>query len=208
MNARRLHRMVLLASAIAAIAAVAPPLVSAQVADRPLRVGDRILVKLWLDSVFADTARIQEQGRVILPRLGPLLVAGLPAGQIADSIRRAYATVLRVQTVEVTPLRRVTVMGEVRRPSVYFLEAQTTARDAIAMAGGITEIGKLGKITIVRDSTQTTVKDWQRRAGEDALIRSGEVIIVDRESWFKRNAFTLISGTSVLISLVITLQRL
>lgn len=184
-----------------------PAIAVAQTHNQPLRDGDRVLVKIWTDSVFADTSRVQHSGTIVLPRLGTMSIAGLPSSVIQDSVQRAYGRLIREATVEVTPLRKVTVFGEVRRPAIYYLETQSSMRDAIAMAGGINDIGVTRRITLIRDSVQTRMKGWQRKNGEDAVIRSGDILIVDRESWFKRNAFTVVSGTSVLLSIILTLSR-
>lgn len=180
---------------------------AAQVRELPLRDGDRLLVKIWIDSLFGDTARVQHGGTVMLPRFGTLSIANLAPSQIPDSVRRAYGERIREATIEVTPLRKVTILGEVRRPAVYYLDPLFSVRDAIAMAGGINDIGVSGRVTIVRDSGTTRMKGWQERQGEDAALRSGDIILVDRESWFKRNAFTAVSGTSVLLSIILTLRK-
>lgn len=180
---------------------------AAQVRDRPLQDGDRILLKIWTDTIFADTLRVQSNGRVVLPRIGDLNVQRLPPRDIPDSVRHAYTSLLRTATVEVTPLRRVTVLGEVQKPSIYFLEPEASLRDAVALAGGVTEIGVSGHVTVVRGAGRTKVADWQRRTGDDAAVQSGDIVIVDRESWFKRNAFTVVSAAGVLLSIVLSLSR-
>src|SRR5215218_10059928 len=111
-----LMRGALLAFAITtALTSAAHPQAS-DPSNAPLRPGDRLLVKIWLDTTFADTVRIDETGAAMLPRLGPMHIAALASSRIADSVRRAYASVTRTPAIEVTPLRRVTVLGEVRRP--------------------------------------------------------------------------------------------
>ena len=199
---RRLSCLVVLQLGI-----LVPSVVAAQVRDLPLRGGDRILVKIWIDSVFADTSRVQNNGSVVLPRLGTISIANLPASGIGDSVRRAYAARIREATIEVTPLRKVTVFGEVRRPAIYYIDPESSLRDAVAMAGGINEMGVLGHITLLRDSTRVRVAGWQHRSDDSAAVRSGDILIVDRESWFKRNAFTVVSGVSVLLSIILTLSQ-
>jgi hypothetical protein len=95
----------------------------------------------------------------------------------------------------------------VQHPAVYFLERESNVRDAVAMAGGITDIGVMSHLTVIRGSAQTKLKAWQRKLGDEAAIHSGDILMIDRESWFKRNAFTVVSGTSVLLSIILTLSR-
>jgi len=175
--------------------------------NAPLKPGDRLLVKIWLDTTFADTVRIDETGAAMLPRLGPMHITDLASGGIADSVRRAYTRVTRTPSIEVTPLRRVTVLGEVKLPATYFMETSTTLREAIALAGGVTDIGALKHLIILRDSSRIPVENWQRRADEITIVRSGDVLWVDREPWLKRNIFSVISGLGVLFSVIYTATR-
>ena len=176
-------------------------------ANSPLRSGDRLLVKVWLDTTFADTVRIDESGAAILPRLGAIRLTGLPSRDIADSVRRAYSQVIRTPAIEVTPLRRVVVLGEVRKPGTYFLETSSTIREAVSAAGGMTDIGRLGHVLVIRDSARLEFKDWERRQDADAVVRSGDVVWADRERWVTRNIFSIISGLGVLLSIVYSVRR-
>jgi protein involved in polysaccharide export with SLBB domain len=175
--------------------------------NAPLRPGDRLLVKIWLDTTFADTVRIDETGAAMLPRLGPLHITDLMARLVADSVRRAYTRVTRTPAIEVTPLRRVTVLGEVKRPATYYMETQTTLRDAVALAGGVTDIGALSRVTVIRNATRLVVKKWEERDDAMTIIHSGDVLWVDREPWLKRNIFSVISGLGVLFSVIYTAVR-
>jgi protein involved in polysaccharide export with SLBB domain len=180
---------------------------SAQIRDQPLRDGDRILLKIWTDTIFGDTARVQQGSIVILPRLGAVSIASIPANRVADSLRSAYARLLRDAAIEVTPLRRVTVSGAVRNPGLYFLDTQSTVREAIAIAGGISDAGVTSHLTLLRDSSRIRMKDWQVATGETATVHSGDIVIVDRQSWLRQNAFTVVSGVSVLFSIILTLSK-
>ena len=203
----RFMRGSLLAFAVLmALTSAAHPQVS-DPSNAPLRPGDRLLVKIWLDTAFADTVRIDETGAAMLPRLGPMRITDLMSNAIADSVRSAYTRVTRTPSIEVTPLRRVTVIGEVRRPATYFMETLATLREAVALAGGVTEIGSLARVTVVRDSRRIVVDKWEERRDDPTIVRSGDVVWVDRESWLKRNLFSVISGLGVLFSVLYTATR-
>lgn len=177
---------------------------SSDPANAPLRPGDRLLVKVWLDTTFADTVRIDETGAAILPRLGPLPLTGLSSSVVADSVRRAYTRVIRTPAIEVTPLRRVTVLGEVNKPATYYMETRATLREAVALAGGVTPIGSLGHIVVIRDSTRIVFEKWEQRGEAAAVLRSGDIVWLDREPWIKLNIFSVISGMGVLVSVLYT----
>jgi polysaccharide export outer membrane protein len=203
----RLMRGALLAFATSmALTSAAHPQAS-DPSSAPLRPGDRLLIKIWLDTALADTVRIDETGAAMLPRLGLMRITDLMSNAIADSVRRAYTRVTRTPSIEVTPLRRVTVIGEVRKPATYFMETMATLREAVALAGGVSDIGSLSRITVVRDSTRTVVEKWEQRRDAETIVRSGDVVWVDREPWLKRNLFSVISGLGVLFSVLYTATR-
>jgi protein involved in polysaccharide export with SLBB domain len=187
-----------------------PERAEAQRASAPgpsLQPGDRVAIKFLMDSTFADVLRIDDGGRIVLPRIGPMQVVPLDPAAIGDSVRRAYARHVNVVAVEVVPLRRVTVIGEVHRPGFHYLEPQAAIRDAIASAGGITALGVPRRVTLMRNGENLDVGDWLVRTGDAYLMQSGDVVMVHRESWLMRNAFTVVSAASVLVSITLALTR-
>lgn len=75
--------------------------------------------------------------RVILPRVGLISLAGLPVASIPDSVRSAIRALLMSRSIEVVPLRRIGVVGEVREPGVYYVDLTTRLSDVISLAGGV-----------------------------------------------------------------------
>jgi polysaccharide export outer membrane protein len=201
MQLRLLRRL-----AVAALTACAAHSTAvAQATQVSLRDGDRILVKLWMDSVFSDTARVRD-GMVVLPRLGAVSVKDVPAAIVADSLKRAYSRVFRSVVAEITPLIRVTISGEAQRPSVYFLDADTPVRDAVAIAGGVNAMGRIGVVVLTRGDSTIKLRGHPGSADFATPLHSGDVIFVQRIGWFQRNLGTLLSATSLLIS-VLSLAR-
>jgi len=173
----------------------------------PLAPGDKLLLKVWLDSSYVDSVRVDLSSSVVLPRVGVVSLAGVPAEAIADSVRSAFRSVLRTRSIEVTPLRRVGVLGDVRKPDVYYIDMTTNLRDAIALAGGVAEIGRPDDVSLVRNGQRTKVKDWESSGSVWAPLLSGDEILVARQSFFERNAIAVITGISVLASIIFTISR-
>jgi protein involved in polysaccharide export with SLBB domain len=201
------------ARALLCFALTLSPAFSARAQSRPnpakatLAPGDKLLLKIWLDSSYVDSVRIDQSLHVVLPRVGLVSLAGVATESIADSVRSAYTSVLRTRSIEVTPLRRVGILGDVRKPDVYYIDLTTNLRDAIALAGGVAEIGRPDNVSIVRNGQQTKVKDWESASSEWAPLLSGDEILVGRQSFFERNAIAVITGISVLASIIFTLAR-
>lgn len=176
-------------------------------ADAPLRPGDRLLIRIWSDSSFADSARVDQTGNVVLPVIGRLPVGGLAAPVAVDSIRSAFSVSLRSTSIEVIPLRRITLSGELHRPGVYYLEPHVTLREAVAVAGGVTDAGSGRRLIVSRGSERLSIEDWERREDEQMYIQSGDVVWVRRQPWIVRNALGAISAASVILSMVLALSR-
>lgn len=191
----------------AVLATSSRPALGQDPSTAPLRPGDRIVLKIWLDTTFADTVRIDERGAATLPRIGPVSFANVAAPLVADSVRSAYSTLTRTPAVEVTPLRRVTVGGEVAEPGVYYLETRATLREAVAAAGGITDIGSTGRVLLMRNAAEISVDRWERRSDPEVVVQSSDVVWVRREPWLRRNVFSVISGAGVLVSVILSLTR-
>lgn len=182
---------------------LAPTLSSAQ--QRPLRPGDRILVRTFLDSSLVDSARVDARGMIVLPLAGEIHIGGLAPERAADSVRSVLTRLTRAGSVDVLPLRRVIVSGEVRRPGYYFVEPSATVREVIALAGGLSDIGRARGTRILRDGTRLDLRDWE--VGYEVPLNSGDVIFVPRQSWLARNALAATSAASILLTVVISLGR-
>ena len=92
----------------------------------------------------ADALPISPSGRVALPVVGPLRVAGKTLAQAQNAILAAYKTQLRAPKVSVTLTRarprQATVLGAVARPGAVDLQPGWRVSEVLAAAGGLAEI--------------------------------------------------------------------
>lgn len=91
--------------------------------------------------------------------------------------RQSTATFLNDgDTMYVPELDRITVSGYVRSPGQYDVRRDTTVREALTLAGGLSELGAENRIEIIREETgkKRTIKDVKM---ED-LVKPGDVIVV------------------------------
>jgi len=114
---------------------------------------------------------------------------------------------LRDPSVDVVVLRRVAVLGEVRKPDVYFVDAVSTLRDVLARAGGLTDDANPNRVEIVRDGERTKLGRWETIASTTVPVHSGDEIQVGRRSWIARNTVSAISSVAVAVSVLITALR-
>ena len=168
--------------------------------------GDVIDVDIWREEDLSGEFRVGMTGVVTLPLLGERKVVGVPIQELRDALIRDYQVHLRNPSINITPLRRVNILGSVAKPGLYSVDPTISLAGAIALAGGGTEAGDLSRIKILRDSRvlQERVGPAETLIGID--LRSGDEIFVERRSWFDRNSGYLGSAVlSTVLSIVATL---
>jgi protein involved in polysaccharide export with SLBB domain len=167
-----------------------------------VRPGDLIRLKIWREPDMSGDIAVDEGGVATLPRLGPLRVTNLPGDSLKRMLIRSYAKYLRDPSVDITVLRRITVLGAVRTPNVYHIEPTMTVADALALAGGAAPDGKLDQVELRRRGGGEPVKLSRRARLADTPIRSGDELYVPQRSWLSRNAGLVLAGVGTATSLL------
>lgn len=177
----------------------APPVYGSQAPEARVNPGDRIDLRIFEEEEMSEEYPVDEEGYVVLPKLGRLQVADVSVGDLPAFLREQYSEYLRNPSVEARVLRRIGVHGEVNEPTLYWLDVTMTLRDAIAIAGGVTDEGNPNRILLVRGDERLQFEGYGRSALLAVGLRSGDQIIVDRRSWISLNApFVISAGISVL----------
>jgi polysaccharide export outer membrane protein len=166
-----------------------------------------IAVVIWREEDLSGQFPVDETGAVTLPMLGRREVTGVPWQMVRDSLLSEYQAQLRNPSIQLTPLRRVNVLGEVYRPGLYELDPTVSLAGVIAMAGGATPSGDLNKIRVIRDGRVIRERVAAGASLNSADVRSGDQIFVEQRSWFVRNSTFVISLLFSATSIVITLVR-
>lgn len=171
-----------------------------------LEQGDVVRVKIWREKDLNGDYQVDETGDITLPLLGARRVLGIPWSVLRDSLLMAYRRELKAPSVSLIPLRRVFVLGEVTKPGPYLADPTLNLGGIVALAGGASPQGDLGKLRIVRHGEVIA-----RGAALDGAgvpdIRSGDEIFVDQRSWFDRNSTFVASAAISVASIIITLVR-
>jgi len=188
----------------------AEPAAGGQVADvgaAEILPGDRIALRIWREPDWSGEFPVDDRGTVVLPRLGPVEVARRSVAEVRDDLTERYREYLRTPSVEVTVLRRIGVHGEVRAPTLYWVDLTMTLRDAIALAGGITPQGDPNKILVERRGERIRFGEAETAAELAAGLQSGDQIVVERRNWFVLNTpfviSTMVSVSSILVGFLI-----
>ena len=172
-------------------------------AQGPLRAGDRFVVAV---ADTSDTLAIRADGKVVLPRFGPISVAGLTPAAAEDSVARAFSQVFSRRDIRVTALRRVVVTGEVPRGDIFFVDATVGLAEALALAGGVGPDGNPRRVEVWRDGSRVARVRSTSGAALRQPLESGDIVLVARSNWWLRNPFVIVSLLSSAVSLIIALS--
>jgi protein involved in polysaccharide export with SLBB domain len=123
-------------------------------ADYLIKPGDEIVLTIW-GSVDADLRLLVDRsGRISIPRIGPVLVAGVRYADLPAVISQRVAQVFRnfQLSVSLGQLRglRVYVTGFVAKPGSYSVSSLATVIQALLKAGGPSAAGSFRNIEIRR----------------------------------------------------------
>ncbi len=117
--------------------------------------GDVIGVRVWnQESMSIERARVREDGKISLPLLKDVEVAGMEPAELGQRLEVKLKTfvvspVVTVLVQERLPLR-VSVLGEVARPGAYELTTGAGVLQAIAAAGGLGTFAHESGIYVLR----------------------------------------------------------
>jgi polysaccharide export outer membrane protein len=176
----------------------------------------------------SQTYIVDDQGCIMLPVLGRMMVKGKTLGEISEDIKKlvekdVHDPYVRVDIVNFS----VDVMGEVRTPQrVYSGHQHFTVLDALAQCGDLTEFGKRDNVYVIR--TEDGKRTYQRLdlnnseifsspyfylQQNDVIYVEPNQIRIDNSKYNQNNAFklsvisTVVSTASVIASLIIALAR-
>ena len=155
--------------------------------DYLVQVGDEVAVTIW-GTVNADLRVVVDRsGRISLPRVGSILLAGVRYADLPDTISRQVAQVYKnfQLSVSLGQLRgvRVYVTGFVEHPGAVTVNALSTITAAVLRAGGPSPAGSLRNIELRRGGkvvSQLDLYDLLLNGNEsaDRLLQPGDVIRV------------------------------
>jgi polysaccharide export outer membrane protein len=159
---------------------------------------------------FNQTVIVQPDGYVPLRGVQQIYVEGMTVPDLGAVIREAYRGVLRDPEVSVTlkdfdrPF--FIVGGEVGRPGKYELRSDTTATEAVAMAGGFSPRAKHSQVVLFRRISDEVVESHllniksmlnSRQLQEDMHLRSGDLLFVPQSLISKIRQFMPASNLSL-----------
>ena len=160
--------------------------------DYVLGPGDEVLIDIWGQNEATISQKISPEGRIIISQVGPIQLGGLTVKQARGKVKSALSKIyssLRTggsqMSLVLGDIRSimVNVMGEVEAPGTYRLSSFSTVFTALYRAGGITEIGSLRNVKVIRGGEEFATVDvyeyiFNGKFDENVALKEGDVITV------------------------------
>lgn len=150
--------------------------------------GDELNVSIW-GSVDADLRLIVDRsGRIFIPRVGPITVAGVTYAELRSTISARVAKVFKNFEVSASLAQmraiRIYVTGFVVHPGVYSVTNLSTISSALIQAGGPTAAGSFRSIQLRRKGKPAVNFDLYElislgNRNADIILQPDDVIHVD-----------------------------
>ena len=155
--------------------------------DYVIGPGDTLLINIWGSVQQSFPAEVDREGKIMLPKSGPLYVWGMKLKETEERITQKLNEFYTNFNVEVSmgKLRniRVFMMGEVKKPGAYSISSQSNIFQALYKAGGPTKLGSMRKIKIINPDGKSREVDLYEfllkgEPGDSSIIQSGDTVFV------------------------------
>ena len=157
--------------------------------------GDQLQIEVWGASETNITQKVSPDGYISIPNVGPVNVNGLTVQAATNRIKAKLSQIysglassnvnlsthVKVSLGQIRTIQ-VNIMGEVARPGTYALSSFSTVFHALYKAGGMSKMGSLRNIKVVRGGrTVATVDVYDYiingRSHSDIRLQEGDVIL-------------------------------
>ncbi len=155
--------------------------------DHLIGPGDELAVQVWGSVNYQGNLRVDRNGQISIPRIGPVNVAGVRVSEIGNTLRNSIGRTFRDFEVSATvgQLRsiQVYVVGQARQPGTYTLSSLDTLVNALFASGGPSSQGSMRNIQLKRNGKLVTTLDLYEFIGRgdksnDVALQPGDVIVI------------------------------
>jgi polysaccharide export outer membrane protein len=141
--------------------------------------GDTLEIFVWQNSDLQETVLVRPDGRVTVPLIDDVFVAGRTPAEVGKEIQtrmgafilEPHVTVM-VKDISGTFGQQIRVIGEAQKPRAIPYRNEMTVLDVLIEVDGLTEFAAGNRAVIAREE-QGRVRRYRVRL--DDLIRNGEI---------------------------------
>ena len=164
-------------------------------ANYRLGPGDEVIIDIWGASQNTIRQQISPEGTINISKIGPVNLSGMTVSAANDYLKNALNKIyngLNNTTDPTSDIRltlgnirtiQINVMGEVVQPGTYALSSFSTVFHALYRAGGVSDIGSLRNVQLVRNGKNIATIDvyefiMKGNTQDDIRLQEGDVVIV------------------------------
>ena len=176
--------------------------------------GDGVRITFYniTDQISGDYF-VQTDGNIQLPYIGLIKTGERNFEGIRSEIIEKYESLYRNPEITVQPLYKIRILGEIRKPGIYYVTGVEKLSDVLALAGGETENSNLNKIYFIQNDKKINInaKEMFEKGKKisDIGLKSGDQIYVPRKWLSLRKAsviLTAVAVTATIVSLAIKIK--
>lgn len=126
--------------------------------------GDRLTISIWGMSQYNESFVINDEGYIQPARMPRIFLKGISLQKAKGMVKNFFRKYYRFEdqqfelALQQTRAINVNIFGEVNQPGGYTISAMNTAFNALAAAGGLTNLASVRKIKVIRKN-KTTLLD-------------------------------------------------
>jgi protein involved in polysaccharide export with SLBB domain len=172
------------------------------------QVGDRIVLSYTSDVRHTDTLVVRSGPSLELPAKAILPLGGMLRSELSDRVTVELLKYVKATQIEVTPLTRVGVLGEVAHPGYFALRSDVPLADAIMIAGGPTATADVDRSMIRRSNGEFKSADETRQAIAKGLtidqfgLSAGDELVIGRKRDFVSGSMMPLVGALASITAI------
>lgn len=173
--------------------------------------GDGVRVTFYnISDQISGDYYVQTDGNIQLPYIGLIKTSDRNFETVRAEIISKYESLYKNPEITVQPLYKIRILGEIRKPGIYYVTGVEKLSDVLALAGGETENANLNKIYFIQNDTKININAKEMfekgRKISDIGLKSGDQIYIPRKWLSLRKAsviLTAVAVTATVVSLVL-----
>lgn len=155
--------------------------------------GDEVIIDIWGTNQATIRQTISPDGTINIPDIGVVNLNGMTVKEADSYMRRKLGQIYSVDgedarsdiklTLGNIRTIQVNLMGEVANPGTYYLSSLSNLYHALHRAGGVSDLGSLREIQLVRNGKTVATVDvydfiLEGKADGNVILEEGDIIIV------------------------------
>ena len=155
--------------------------------------GDEVIIDIWGTNQATIRSTISQDGTISVPDLGMISLNGMSIKQAESYMKRKLGQIYSVDgdnakseiKLSLGNIRtiQVNMMGEVANPGTYYLSSLSNLYHALHRAGGVSELGTLRGIQLIRKGKVIATVDiydfiLNGKMSDDLILEEGDIINV------------------------------